>query len=580
MPTLLSFLGPDYSWATQTSAGDFIKAIITVSANASQNEQACIGPNELTRQLVSRDCVETLVGYMLGGGNALTVGVGIIIEVIRKNNSDYDPDVGTDSNTLPSSRDPIYLGTLLRLFAQHVPDFMHLILNAPAQRQRLDSTFGDKIEPLGFDRFKTCELMAELLHCSNMALLNEVGPEELVVRRDEERQRLRAEGKLAVNRGEEAQSSEDLTMRTRHSSPEDGRRLEVTNASDDDGFEEVTPSGEMTEDTSHEFVKAEEEITGSPVASFLDKDDDDFVDEPLSSPRLRVQDPQVDEQQFENPELVVAPLSPKKLHAMPTETQAVTTGMTAADAEPSSVAQSSKEVLNLLNEDASTGIVHSDLPSDIKQSFAEIESQPLAASELQPQPLNIGVTSKGETEASHSLPVEATVSDTTPKTSASTTALSEEAPQQRDAEAPAGASPGEASIDVGSRTEPAPLVPGDQPHQPVVGDFLKVQFVEHRVVPTILVSLISPRRPISEFIHEANLPSHSSSRILGTIFFIMSSTTLSSKSSMGPWIVDTIPLSLFRSLKLLTLPMPSSMARLLAKTPKHKAEHAWATWVT
>ncbi len=71
MPSLLSFLDPKHSWATQTSAGDFMKAIITVSANASQNEQTCIGPNELTRQLVSKPCVEQLIKYMLCGGNAL-----------------------------------------------------------------------------------------------------------------------------------------------------------------------------------------------------------------------------------------------------------------------------------------------------------------------------------------------------------------------------------------------------------------------------------------------------------------------------------------------------------------------------
>ena len=92
-----------------------MKAIITVSANASQNEQTCIGPNELTRQLVSKPCVEQLIKYMLGGGNALTVGVGIVIEVIRKNNSDYDPDTTAEASTRPSSRDPIYLGTLLRI---------------------------------------------------------------------------------------------------------------------------------------------------------------------------------------------------------------------------------------------------------------------------------------------------------------------------------------------------------------------------------------------------------------------------------------------------------------------------------
>merc|ERR1712000_376144 len=161
--------------------------------------------------------------------------------------------------------DPIYLGTLLRLFAQHVPDFMDLILSSKhtvtkgektsvEERGVLKSAWGTHIEPLGFDRFKTCELMAELLHCSNMGLLNELGSEELISARDAERRKLRTEGKLGP-RKEEDNSTDELTMRSSQPPPqEEGRKLEVTNA-DDDGFEEVEPSKEMSEDTSHEFVK-------------------------------------------------------------------------------------------------------------------------------------------------------------------------------------------------------------------------------------------------------------------------------------------------------------------------------------
>ncbi len=133
-----------------------------------------------------------------------------------------------------------------------LPDFMNLIMNAPAQRDRLSSTFGDKIEPLGFDRFKTCELMAELLHCSNMGLLNELGAEELIASRDVERQRLRATGVLHLNRGPQSLDAADgLNMRMSHSSAdENNRRLEVTNSSaEDDGFEEVTDTGD--DDATH-----------------------------------------------------------------------------------------------------------------------------------------------------------------------------------------------------------------------------------------------------------------------------------------------------------------------------------------
>ncbi|KAK8086108.1 SIT4 phosphatase-associated protein [Apiospora phragmitis] len=515
MPTLLSFLGPEHSWATQTSAGDFIKAIITVSANASQNEQACIGPNELTRQLVSKDCVEKLISYMLGGGNPLTVGVGIIIEVIRKNNSDYDPDVGSDNNAQPSSRDPIYLGNLLRMFAEHVPDFMNLIMHTPAQKQRLESTFGDKIEPLGFDRFKTCELMAELLHCSNMALLNEVGSEQVIAVRDEERQRLRAEGKLVMNRGDDAQSSaEDLTMRGRHSSPDDGRRLEVTNASDDDGFEEVAPSGEMTEDTSHEFVKAEDEILPpASSASFLDKDDEDFVDEPLSSPRLNVHDNIVHEQEvpeFENPELVVAPLSPKKApikmdasssegestvnsvneptsEAQPPTAHAETTAQATSEEDSASEdAPGAKEAISSTSENTTAAPEVSaeepkteTLPSSSEPTPSDKSDEDKPA-EVAPLVIRSADTREAETVKDDS--------------TADTTTTSASAPPSKT---------DEESIIVGHKADsgetPAPAAAIEEPVEPVVGDFLKMQFVKHQVVPTILKFFF--KYPWNNFLH-------------------------------------------------------------------------------
>lgn len=526
MPTLLSFLGPEHSWATQTSAGDFMKAIITVSANASQNEQTCIGPNELTRQLVSKDCVEKLISYMLGGGNALTVGVGIVIEVIRKNNSDYDPDVGAEANSSPSSRDPIYLGTLLRLFADHVPDFAHLIMNAPAQKARLDSTFGDKIEPLGFDRFKTCELMAELLHCSNMGLLNEVGSEELIATRDSERQRLRVEGKLSALRGEDVPSSaDDLTMRISHSSPADeGRRLEITNISEDDGFEEVAHSKEMTEDTSHEFVKAEEEIQAGQATSFLDKDEDDFVDEPLSSPRLQVSDAKVEGPEFDDPDLVVAPLSPSKQKAndldelppSPTKDEGAKVEDLVEDMqkslledkpktpEPQDAAESAED------SGASTPAVDTPAASSVADSettkpevpepqASEPEapsSEPQTEDAEKPAPLfSQPQTAPEDAAAKTEEPKEAEASDAAKQ--ADETQAAPEAAEPAQPEHPAG----DSSILVGHEVQPEaqPEAQDLSNVQPVVGDYLKMQFVEYGIVPTILSFFF--KYPWNNFLH-------------------------------------------------------------------------------
>lgn len=298
MPQLLKFLSPEYSAVAQTSSGDFVKAIITISANASQNEQSCIGPNDLTRQLVSETCVKGLIRDMLCGGNPLTVGVGIVIEVIRKNNSDYDPDVGGIDN-IPSSRDPIYLGTLLRLFATHVPDFMSLILTQTMvvtnedgtkteKKRELKAAYGGTIEPLGFDRFKTCELMAELLHCSNMGLLNERGAERYVRERDRdrdriwaerERDRLEAEGIADVNGGVEGELIEKALLQVQNGGVED-----VMN---EDEFEDVAVSGVLDEAGRTEFGKevvGAEDPFGDPDEKEGSKNDDVFVDEPLSPP--------------------------------------------------------------------------------------------------------------------------------------------------------------------------------------------------------------------------------------------------------------------------------------------------------
>lgn len=526
MPTLLSFLGSEHSWATQTSAGDFMKAIITVSANASQNEQTCIGPNELTRQLVSRQCVEQLIGYMLSGGNALTVGVGIVIEVIRKNNSDYDPDVGAEANAVPSSRDPIYLGTLLRLFAEHVPDFMNLIMNAPAQKARLESTFGDKIEPLGFDRFKTCELMAELLHCSNMGLLNEVGSEELIASRDQERQRLRVEGKLSALRGEELPSSaDDLTMRISHSSPVDeGRRLEITNISEDDGFEEVGHSSEMTEDTSHEFVKAEDEIQSDQTTSIVDKDDGDFVDEPLTSPQPQPlsADESSKATEFAEPDMVVAPLSPSKQKAA--EVDELPPSPTKVDQKVEDLVEDMQKSM-LEGKPATPEPQDDPAPSDssgVSSTPVDTPAASVADSEAKPETEEGGAKEGVVSATSES--AESEVQDaekpaplfSAPETTSEEVSIAmegvkdiseteqpaEQGPEgavATEAEQPSETQPQAGDLSMAAAAEGQSELQDLSQLQPVVGDFLKMQFVEYGVVPTILSFFF--KYPWNNFLH-------------------------------------------------------------------------------
>ncbi|GMF60949.1 unnamed protein product [[Candida] boidinii] len=143
--------------------------------------------------------VRKLVDMMLHGGTGLSNGVGIVIEIIRKNNSDYDfvPVLYiTIESHPPTPRDPIYLGTLVKVFSEALPKFTKMLERK--ENKVLETPFG-QIEPLGFERFKICELIAELLHCSNMALLNDEKGEEIVRERDEVRESLIQEHKKLLN---------------------------------------------------------------------------------------------------------------------------------------------------------------------------------------------------------------------------------------------------------------------------------------------------------------------------------------------------------------------------------------------
>lgn len=168
----------------QNTATDFIKALITLSANSNSEIASAIGPNELTRRLVSPGMISKLGLLMSQGGLPLSNCVGIIIEIIRKNHSDYDliqVMQTTIEDNPPDMRDPIYLGDMIRYFSKNLPELCRMMKKSLPKDFK--TPFG-VIEPLGMDRFKVCELVAELLHCSNMALLNEADGEKIVKQRD------------------------------------------------------------------------------------------------------------------------------------------------------------------------------------------------------------------------------------------------------------------------------------------------------------------------------------------------------------------------------------------------------------
>jgi len=210
--------------------------------NMLQANNPNVGPNDLTRQLVSRPCVEQMLDIVINRGHyGLVTVVSVVIEVIRKNNSDYDEfdwigcaeeveergagqggaravqeneqggakavqdivqggvkavqDVEQGGakavqSRMPSSRDPVYLGVMLKLFSLRLDEIVQTYLTdkyATIRQIGLTPTAsGEKIEPLKYERFKVMELIAELLHCSNMILMNKsIDLDRLVYRRDQ-----------------------------------------------------------------------------------------------------------------------------------------------------------------------------------------------------------------------------------------------------------------------------------------------------------------------------------------------------------------------------------------------------------
>jgi SIT4-associating protein SAP155 len=227
----------------QTAATDFIKALVTISANTALavSLETNIGPNNLTRELVSPRIIKIMIEEIMLYKVSKTSGslehlnkhginncVGIIIELIRKNNSDYDLNCGSYTSMLqngdsggevnsyvmfqwlkdfeenpPGNRDPIYLGDMLELFSDNLEKFATFI-KLPTNPEEEKS--------LGFIRFKLSELIAELLHCSNMILLNSKMIRKIIKIRDQVRTQQVKRLKKALNESISFSDRSDLPI--------------------------------------------------------------------------------------------------------------------------------------------------------------------------------------------------------------------------------------------------------------------------------------------------------------------------------------------------------------------------------
>ncbi|QRV72459.1 hypothetical protein RhiJN_00473 [Ceratobasidium sp. AG-Ba] len=143
--------------------------------------------------------------------SSLTQIISIFVELIRKNNSDYfEPylfhtlrdrlmriqqqhldemhDIGADMDSAQRAQEErdilergmadmvdhlgiVHLGKFLRILSNRLPDFQELLRRPRSLAGYVPTSVGDLI-PLTLERFRIFEFYAELLHCSNMSLLN------------------------------------------------------------------------------------------------------------------------------------------------------------------------------------------------------------------------------------------------------------------------------------------------------------------------------------------------------------------------------------------------------------------------
>ncbi|KAG2019771.1 phosphatase associated protein [Coprinopsis cinerea AmutBmut pab1-1] len=130
--------------------------------------------------------------------SSIVHSIAVVIELIRKNNSDYfEPYLfhtlrnrliqvqqqihsqGEDTRhaleevmkEMVNRMGVVHLGPVLELACQHLDEF-HKYLKEPRSLRGPISTTVGSITPLSLERYRILELLAELLHCSNMSLLN------------------------------------------------------------------------------------------------------------------------------------------------------------------------------------------------------------------------------------------------------------------------------------------------------------------------------------------------------------------------------------------------------------------------
>jgi serine/threonine-protein phosphatase 6 regulatory subunit 3 len=257
MGRLVELLSPAHTSDMHTVVSELIKGILSMATASpapglTDGLQNGVASNLFSRELARPESVSTLTDYILGDFSQLAEAeaqkvihdddstdhcsssiaelpnldssvssvvhsISVVIELIRKNNSDYfEPYLfhtlrnrlihiqqqlaGAENGRakleesmkeMSDRMGVVHLGPLLEVMGERLTTFEKYLrrprslvslsvvtrtlnITFPPQQGPIPTTVG-VITPLTFERFRICELYAELLHCSNMAILNRPG---------------------------------------------------------------------------------------------------------------------------------------------------------------------------------------------------------------------------------------------------------------------------------------------------------------------------------------------------------------------------------------------------------------------
>ncbi|EJD53175.1 SAPS-domain-containing protein [Auricularia subglabra TFB-10046 SS5] len=345
IPRLVGMLSPMHSSDVHAVVSELLKGIIALGAPSpgssalSESMQHGTTSNLFVRELASMENVSKLVGFLLdelppaeeapsydrahradssmssldsvgtpsapplpnlqSHTSSLVHSLSILIELIRKNNSDYfEPYLfHTLRNRLiqvqqhwalqsENARDAleiamtemterlgvVHLGPLLHIVVNRLEEFQQLLRKPRSLTGPVPTTLG-VIEPLTLERFRICEFYAELLHCSNMSLLNRsasTGPVYDSVGRltgglsaMEELARV-----IAIGTGDDTQRADDR-LDEEDEELSEARELPVSNS-----VSSMTDSSSLLSDSEGD------------ISADDDEDSDESLDElPVSAPR-------------------------------------------------------------------------------------------------------------------------------------------------------------------------------------------------------------------------------------------------------------------------------------------------------